>query len=47
MAYAPLVGQDGESCAVDLPDEGSGIFFREGLDRGLSDLPVVLICRTR
>ena len=32
MAYAPLVGQDGGSCAFDLPDEGSGIFLRRGLD---------------
>jgi hypothetical protein len=34
MANAPLVGQDGGSCAVDLPDEGSGIFLHEGLDEG-------------
>ena len=33
MAYAPLVGQDGGSSAFDLPDEASGIFLSEGLDR--------------
>jgi hypothetical protein len=39
MAYAPLVGQDGGSCAFDLPDGASGIFFREGLDRLLVICP--------
>jgi len=33
MAYAPSVGQDGGSCAFDLPDEASEIFLRDGLDR--------------
>jgi hypothetical protein len=32
MAYAPLVGQDGGSCAVDLPDEASVLFLFSGLD---------------
>ena len=38
MANAPLVGQDGGSRKVFLPDGGSGIFLREGLDR------VLVIC---
>jgi len=33
MAYAPQVGQDGGNCGVDLPDEASVLFYREGLDR--------------
>jgi hypothetical protein len=33
------VGQDGGSCAVDLPDEASKIFLREGLDRLLVICP--------
>jgi len=41
MAYAPLVGQDGGSCGVDLPDEASGIFLREGLDI------LLMICPSR
>jgi hypothetical protein len=32
MAYAPLAGQDGGSCAFDLPDEASGMFFTGYLD---------------
>jgi hypothetical protein len=32
MAYAPLVGQDGGSYGVDLPDGASDLFLREGLD---------------
>jgi hypothetical protein len=32
MANAPLVGQDGDSCAFDLPDEASEMFFAAGLD---------------
>ena len=32
MANAPLVGQDGGSCAFDLPDGGSEMFFVDGLD---------------
>src|ERR1700709_2525677 len=39
MAYAPLVGQDGASCAADLPDGASGIFLHEGLDRLLVICP--------
>ena len=35
------MGQDGGSCGVDLPDEASGIFLSEGLDR------LLLICPTR
>src|SRR6195952_5419087 len=38
-ADAPLVGQDGGSCAFDLPDGASGIFLREGLDRLLVICP--------
>jgi hypothetical protein len=38
-AYAPLVGQDGGSRKSDLPDGGSGIFLREGLDRLLVICP--------
>jgi hypothetical protein len=33
MANAPLAGQDGGSCAVDLPDVASEMFFASGLDR--------------
>ena len=33
MADAPPVGQDGGSCAFDLPDEASEIFLTRGLDR--------------
>ena len=40
-ADAPLVGQDGGSCAVDLPDVPTGIFLREGLDPHLG-----VICPT-
>jgi hypothetical protein len=32
MAYAPPVGQDGGSCAFDLPDEASDLFLVRGLD---------------
>jgi hypothetical protein len=32
MAYAPLVGQDGGNCAVDLADVNSEIFLIPGLD---------------
>src|SRR4051812_424132 len=32
MAYAPLVGQDGGSHKVDLPDGATGIFLIPGLD---------------
>jgi hypothetical protein len=32
---------------IDLPDGASRIFLREGMDRLLRDLPVVLMCRTR
>src|SRR5882757_8669454 len=39
MAYAPLAGQDGASRKVFLPDSGSGIFLREGLDRLLVICP--------
>jgi hypothetical protein len=39
MAYAPLMGQDGESCASDLPDGATKIFLREGLDRLLVICP--------
>ena len=39
MANAPLVGQDGGSFRFDLPDEASGIFLREGLDRLLVICP--------
>jgi hypothetical protein len=39
MAYAPLVGQDGGSCAVDLPDGASDLFLREGMDRLLVICP--------
>jgi hypothetical protein len=39
MAYAPQMGQDGGSRKSDLPDEASGIFLREGLDR------LLVICR--
>jgi hypothetical protein len=38
MAYAPLVGQDGGSCAVDLPDGASDLFLIRGLDM-ISDNP--------
>jgi hypothetical protein len=41
MAYAPLVGQDGGSCGVDLPDAATEIFLREGLDR------LLVICPSR
>jgi hypothetical protein len=30
----------GRACRDDLPDDQSGIFLREGLDRLLGDLPV-------
>jgi len=30
-----------------LPDDGSEIFLREGMDRVLGDLPVGLLCRGR
>jgi hypothetical protein len=49
MAYAPLVGQDGGSDRVDLPDGSIEMFLRAGLDSfsGMrADLPVGLICRT-
>jgi hypothetical protein len=39
MADAPLVGQDGGSCAFDLPDGATGIFLSEGLDRLLVICP--------
>jgi hypothetical protein len=39
MANAPLVGQDGGSCAADLPDAATEIFLREGLDRLLVICP--------
>ena len=39
MAYAPLAGQDGGSRKSDLPDENSGIFLRQGLDRLLVICP--------
>jgi hypothetical protein len=32
MANAPLVGQDGGSCAFDLPDEASDLFLAATLD---------------
>jgi len=32
MAHAPLVGQDGGDCAVDLPDRASQIFRARSLD---------------
>ena len=32
--------------AADLPDGARGLFLREGMDRLLSDLPVVLLCRS-
>jgi hypothetical protein len=49
MANAPLLGQDGGSDKVDLPDGASDLFFFEGLDRFLQpggDLPVGLLCRS-
>jgi hypothetical protein len=36
MANAPLVGQDAESSAVDLPDVNSEIFLRQELDQHLA-----------
>ena len=39
MAYAPLVGQDGESPTSDLPDEASEIFLLPPIDPYLA-----LIC---
>ena len=39
MANAPLVGQDGGSYGVDLPDGASDLFLREGLDRLLVICP--------
>jgi len=35
---APLVGRDGRIWITDLPDDGSGIFLRKGMDR------VLVIC---
>jgi hypothetical protein len=35
---APLIGRDARIWATDLPDDGSGIFLREGVDR------VLVIC---
>jgi len=35
---APLTGRDARIEATDLPDDGSGIFLREGLDS------VLVIC---
>src|SRR3954454_17662840 len=34
------VGRDGGSSKVDLPDMLSGIFFAQGLDSQMADLPV-------
>ena len=45
MANAPLLGTGWQESSVDLPDGLSGKFLREVLDRLLSDLPVVLVCR--
>src|SRR4029077_10439223 len=42
MANAPLVGQDGGSHKVDLPDGATGIFLRAGLDPHLG-----VICPSR
>jgi hypothetical protein len=36
---APLVGRDGRIEITDLPDDGSGIFLREGMDRLLVICP--------
>ena len=35
----PLVGRDGRIEITDLPDDGSGIFLREGMDRLLAICP--------
>ena len=45
MANAPLLGTGWQESSVDLPDGLSEKFLREVLDRLLSDLPVVLVCR--
>ena len=39
----PLMwARDGRACRDDLPDDGSGIFFRDGAGQVLGDLPVGL-----
>jgi hypothetical protein len=38
---APLFGQDAGIDTTDLPDDGSGIFLREGMDRLMGRLLVI------
>ena len=40
LANAPLWLETGRVSATDLPDGASGIFFAEGLDEQVTDLPV-------
>ncbi len=46
IAKRPSFAARRADSAADLPDDANGIFLREGMDRVLVDLPVVLICRS-